>query len=133
MAEDTTFAPYHPIEFTVRGPFCEGPTCGNHPDLAALQVKVTQVQGTADTVAVGERYVVSGEYELAGSDDFCIGLGVSTKAFGACAFLQPGSGRFDISGEILDLIEDPPNGLGIVFKNGTTGRCNIVRWVMLQA
>ena len=76
------------------------------------------------------RYTWRGEYELPGSDLYFISVAVFTKAFGAGAYLQPGTGRFDISTEILALAEEPPNGLGVVVKNEKTGKCDIVRWVM---
>ena len=131
-AEDTTFAPYRLVPFSVRGPFCSDDECAIHPDLTALRFQVKEVHGTSHWVAVGERYTVTGEYELPGTDLYSISVAVCTKAFGAGADLQPGAGRFDISTEILDLVEGAPNALGIVVKNEKTGRCDIVRWVMLK-
>jgi|GEM_PF-6394091 len=90
------------------------------------------VHGTSSRAAVGERYVLRGEYELPGTDLYSISVAVFTKAFGAGAHLQPCTGRFDVSTEILALAERPPNGLDIVVKNEKTGKCDIVRWVMLK-
>lgn len=126
--EDAVFAPYLPVPFTVDS---YDPS-SIHPDLTALRFQIEQVHGTSPTVAVGERYTMSGQYELPGSDLYAISLAVCSKAFGAGAELQPGTGRFDISTEILALVDGAPNALGIVVGNEKTGRCNIVRWVTLK-
>ena len=99
--------------------------------MAHLEFTVGQVHGTAAIVAVGERYVVRGQYTLAGGAPFALSLAVFTKAFGATAYLLPGEGRFEISTEILDLADTSTNGLGIVVANEQTGKGDIVRWVML--
>jgi len=132
MADDATFAPYRPIEFHVRGVFCSGDACEIHPDLMPLQFKVNKVHGTSKTVGEGERYVVEGEYELPDGPDFTRSLAVFTTSFGAGAHARPGKGKFSVSTEILELREDPPNGIGIVVGNDETGRGDIVRWVMLE-
>jgi len=132
MTEDATFAPYRPIPFTVRGPFCSDTECATHPDLTALRFQIKEVYGTSSRAAIGERYVVRGEYELPGTDLYSISVAVFTKAFGAGAYLQPGTARFEVSTEILALADRPPNGLGIVVKNEKSGKCDIVRWVMLK-
>ena len=131
MAEDGTFAPYRPLNFDVRGPFCADSECRIHPDLIALRFQVKEVHGTSARVAAGERYVIRGAYALPGTDRYAISIAVFTKAFGASAYLSPGKGKFETSTEVLELAENPPNGLGIVVANERTGKCEIVRWVML--
>jgi hypothetical protein len=130
--EDALFAPYRRVPFRVEGASCSDDGCAIHPDLAALRFQIEQVHGTSNTVAVGERYTITGEYELAGSDLYSISIAVCSKAFGAGEHLQPGAGRFNISTEVLALVDGAPNALGIVVKNETTGRCGIVRWVTLE-
>lgn len=132
MGDDQTFAPYRPIQFYVRGTFCSGDACEIHPDLTPLQFKVKKVRGTSATVGEGERYVVEGDYELPDGPNFRLSLAVCTTSFGAGEQARPGKGSFHISTEILELTDDPPNGLGIVVGNEGTGRCDMVGWIMLE-
>jgi hypothetical protein len=125
------FAPYRPLKFDVRGPFCSADECKTHPDLAAMQFNVKEVLGTSARVAEGERYVVRGEYTLPGTDPFGITPAVFERACGATAHLLPGKGRFETCTEILKLTENPPNGLGVVVANERAGKCEIVRWTIL--
>jgi hypothetical protein len=132
MGESAGFAPYRPLKFSVRGSFCAGEECRVHPDLIPLQFQIREVHGTSAKVSLGQRYVVRGEYALAGTGCFAVSLAVFTKAFGATAYLLPGRGRFEVSTEILELAQNSPNGLGFVVANEKTGRSDIVRWIMLS-
>ena len=133
MTDAPDLAPYRLIQFTVRGPFCEGAECAVHPDLLPLRFEVTEVHGTSPVVREGERYVLRGTYELSGEAPFVLSVAVFGKAFGAGAHIRPGTGSFETSAEILKLADDPPNGLGVVVGNKGTGRAELVRWVMLGA
>ena len=132
MENDRAFAPYRPLKFTVRGSFCGTDECRISPELAALQFEVKEVYGTSARVANGERYVVRGEYTLRGDDPHALSLATPFKAFGATAFVMPGNGKCEVSTEILQLVENPVNGLGILVVNERTGKCEIVLWVMLK-
>ncbi len=133
MAEGPVFAPYRAREFHVRGSFCDGEECAVDPELSALQFRVKEVFGTSAKVVVGERYVVRGEYCLPGAVPYAISIAVFSKAFGATAHLSPGEGQFETSAEILKFTDSAPSALGIVVASEKTGKCDIVRWLMLKA
>jgi hypothetical protein len=112
--EDADFAPYRPRAFRV-----DYEHCPPHPDWTRrLRFEVTEVWGTADRVAVGERYVVRGRYGLTGEQAYVISLACFGKAFGASAHLAPGNGAFETSTEPLDLVPDHANGFGLVLGRG---------------
>lgn len=115
--------PYRKLGFKV-GP----PSCGDRCTYTPLQFEVTEVWGTSPKVAVGERYVVEGDYRLAGNEACEVSLAVFESAFGATAYLAPGTGRFSTSTEILRLIDDPPNAIGVVVGPQPG---NIVAWITI--
>ena len=75
--------PYRKLGFKV-GP----PGCGDRCAYTPLQFEVTEVWGTSPKVAAGERYVVEGNYRLAGNEACEVPLAVLGSAFGASAYLD---------------------------------------------
>ncbi len=72
--------------------------------IEALQVSVTEVLGTSAVVAVGEQYLVRGEYRLAEPDIKGIMLSNLGRARGKpCRIPSPGSGSFELTAEILEV------------------------------
>ena len=119
-------APYQSLAFSV-GPACGGEDCAYTP----LRFDVKEVWGTSEQAAVGERYVVRGEYTLLGDKPHSISLAVFEEAFGATAHVSPGSGSFETSTEILKLVDNAPNALGVVV-GPQSGGGQIVAWITLE-
>ncbi|MCK4283865.1 MAG: hypothetical protein KAX44_06080 [Candidatus Brocadiae bacterium] len=71
--------------------------------IEALQVSVTEVLGTSAVVAVGEQYLVRGEYHLAESDIEGIMLSNLGRATGKPCRISPGSAGFELTAEVLEV------------------------------
>ena len=70
----------------------------------ALQLKVAQVLGSSPLTTPGARYRVLGEYTLAGNAAASLRLVCMGRTKGLPASLPPGSGKFEVSGEILEVL-----------------------------
>ena len=115
MSTESDFRPYEMLSFTV-----EHDPCGPPPDWTRpLKFRVTEVWGTSPRVAVGERYVVRGEYELEGDQPYALSLAVWHRAFGATAHILPGEGLFETSTELLDVAPDWGNQIDVIVGRGS--------------
>ncbi|MHC5034326.1 MAG: hypothetical protein ACYTFZ_04760 [Planctomycetota bacterium] len=98
-----------PIPYSVR----EGRCDVRHAE--ELQVAVTEVLGTSAAVRTGEQYLVRGEYELdADSDIARIMLSGLGRNRGAPSHLSPGTGRFELTAELLEAQPDRERHLDIL-------------------
>jgi len=85
-------------------PYCvsDGPC---DPKLAeALRLKLTQVRGSSRRVGPRQKYLVRGEYTLTGTEVASLRLAGQGRSSGRHAPLAPGTGEFELTAQVHEVI-----------------------------
>jgi hypothetical protein len=97
-----------PLRYTVSEALCD-------PKYAqTLQVKVTEFLGTSTRLAVGELFVLRGEYELKGPGITCLVLAGHGRHTGVPADLVSGRGKLELTCEPLKVVPGKDRALDII-------------------
>ncbi len=96
--QSNSAAPLQPLRYAISEGQCDAKLAN------ALQVKLTDVLGSSPTVAAGQSYFARGEYMLTGQDVACLRLAGLGRTTGRPASVSSGSGRFEVTAEILEVV-----------------------------
>jgi len=109
----------------------EGPCEREYLD--ALHVSVTEVLGTSAVVAVGQQYLVRGEYRLAESDIQGIMLSNLGRARGKPCRVSPGSASFELTAEVLEVQPGREDVLDVLMSGRSGADLGVRVRIVLEA